>query len=104
MSNQINGTPDPFDPTQPISARMTARQAVVHMDRGWDHVRGATNVPDQIADAVVAEMRSRVIGVKDDADLFHADYDAENHRQAALNEVLELLQEYAGEALSYRPA
>ena len=98
---QINGAPDPFDPTQPISARMTALQIAVAAPQDWDYTN-TTTIPDQIADAVVAEMRSRVIGIKDDADLFHADYHAESHRQAALNEVLELLQEYAGDALSYR--
>lgn len=101
MNTQLNGTPDPFDHTQTISARMTALQAVIDTPRNWDYTTTA-NALDRIADAVVAEMRSRVIGIKDDPDLFHADYDAESNRQAALNEVLELLQEYAGDALSYR--
>lgn len=103
MSTQLNGTPDPFDPTQLISARMTALVSALDTPRSWDYT-AAANAPDQIADAVVAEMRSRVIGIKDDPDLFHADFDAESHRQAALDEVLDLLQEYAGDALSYRPA
>ncbi|MFE1170426.1 hypothetical protein [Nocardiopsis sp. NPDC058789] len=52
-------------------------------------------LPDATAAAIICELRGRVIGIKDDAGLFHADYDAENHRQAALSEVLDLLTAYS---------
>lgn len=95
MSNQINGTPDTFDPNQPISARQLARNTIVAMPRGWGHVGGATNVPDLVAVAVVAELRKRVTGIKDDPYLAHTDEDKEPIRQEALNEVLDLLTKYS---------
>lgn len=84
--------------TRPATAADVARtQMAWSIEDGWaptnwdlDHKQ----LPDAVAAAIISELRGRVIGIKDGGP-FRDDHDEENVRQAALNEVLDLLTQYS---------
>jgi hypothetical protein len=85
--------------TRPATAVDVARtQMACSIEDGWQPTNwdiAEKDLPNAVAAAIVAEMRARVIGLKDDAEQSHADFGKEAVRQATFNEVLDLLTAYS---------
>lgn len=84
--------------TRPATAADVARtQMAYSLEDGWQPTNWGVaekDLPNAVAAAIVAEMRARVIGLKDGGP-FRDDHTEETGRQAGLAEVLDLLTQYS---------
>lgn len=84
--------------TRPATAADVARtQMTCTIEDGWQPTNwdiAEKDLPNAVAAAIIAELRARVIGLKDGGP-FRDDHTEENGRQAGLAEVLDLLTAYS---------
>ncbi|MFE0270450.1 hypothetical protein [Nocardiopsis alba] len=79
------------------AADVARTQMAWSIEDGWQPTTWDVHeqhLPDAVAAAIVAELRARVIGIKDSGP-FRDTHVEENGRQAGLNEVLDLLTAYS---------